>query len=68
MSLSDHAEVPVPTRVTIISLKVLQRNQSIEVICRETESLANTSASFKDGSRSLKRKIIWDNIKVPIAA
>ena len=47
--------------------KVLQRNTSIEVIVRETEQLSDASATFKDGSRGLKRKMIWDNIKAKVA-
>ena len=43
--------------------KVLQRHTSIEVICRETESLRETSASFKGGAKNLRRRAIWNDVK-----
>jgi len=43
--------------------QVLQRNTSIEVICKETDLLSAQSESFKGGARGLRRKLTWDNIK-----
>merc|ERR1739848_38401 len=46
--------------------KVLQRHTSIEIIVKETESLSTASESFKGGTKALRNKMCWKNVRFKI--
>ena len=53
----------VKENITDNMQKILDRGKNIEEIVDQTDRLDDQSLNFLGASKSLKRKLLWDNIK-----